>query len=340
MSDHPFIATSSGELHAGRRGPILEQHPTIPHLYGYDRRTMWITILVVGAQLFLAWAFGHAARTGHWVGRWWVVVPWSYLCGAVLTHWLSMAIHETSHDLACRTRAGNKALAVFANIPMVFPCAMSFHRYHPRHHALLGVYPDDTDLPDRREVACVGGSPVGKFLWVFFYSIVYLVRETLAARKPRRDEVANGLLMVAVNAAIVHWWGWSGFGYLCLCTFFGHGLHPVATHFVHEHFTFADGQETYSYYGVLNHVTFNVGYHNEHHDFPRIPGWRLPELKRIAPEAYDGLVSHRSWSGVITQFIVDARMTLGRRIVRSRTDYRRHTVRGASRGHLASPAST
>ncbi len=104
--------------------------------------------------------------------------------------------------------------------------------------------------------------------------------------------------------------------------------------------TFADGQETYSYYGVLNHVTFNVGYHNEHHDFPRIPGWRLPELKRIAPEAYDGLVSHRSWSGVITQFIVDARMTLGRRIVRSRTDYRRHTVRGASRGHLASPAST
>jgi len=84
------------------------------------------------------------------------------------------------------------------------------------------------------------------------------------------------------------------------------------------------GQETYSYYGPLNKVSFNVGYHNEHHDLVTIPWSRLPEVRRLAPEFYDGLHSYSSWTSLLARFVSDRNITLFTYIVRpSRGDLSR-----------------
>jgi sphingolipid delta-4 desaturase len=76
-------------------------------------------------------------------------------------------------------------------------------------------------------------------------------------------------------------------------------------------------QETYSYYGILNTVAFNVGYHNEHHDFPSVPWNRLPLVKREAPDYYDTLLSHRSWTRLFFRFLFDHRLSLFSRMIRN-----------------------
>lgn len=81
-----------------------------------------------------------------------------------------------------------------------------------------------------------------------------------------------------------------------------------------------DGQflvpETCSYYGPLNRLTFNVGYHVEHHDFPSIPGSKLHLLSEIAPEFYLNLNYHTSWTYVLWQYITDPRVGPSARVRR------------------------
>jgi sphingolipid delta-4 desaturase len=67
----------------------------------------------------------------------------------------------------------------------------------------------------------------------------------------------------------------------------------------------------------LNRIAFNVGYHNEHHDFPSIPWTRLPRIRSTAPEVYDTLSAHRSWSRLLFRFLFDPKLSLFSRVVRS-----------------------
>lgn len=318
----PFVLRESGEPHARRRKELLAKYPEIRALFGYDRRTAWVTAAVVVAQLAIAATVGWQVSVDGPLGAWWVVLPLAYVVGGTLTHWLSMAIHETSHRAAARTARGNAAVALLANVPMVVPVAMTFHRYHLDHHRELGVLGGDTDLPLPFEVRWIGSSTWRKALWLVLHPLVYFIRGLTFAKPFDRAERFNIALMAVVNVGLFALLGPGAMVYLALSFFFAHSLHPAAAHFIHEHYTFAPGQETYSYYGPLNWVTFNVGYHNEHHDFMNIPGWRLPALKAMVPE-YDALVSHTSWTAILWRFIVDPQLGYASRIARTREAFER-----------------
>jgi sphingolipid delta-4 desaturase len=102
---------------------------------------------------------------------------------------------------------------------------------------------------------------------------------------------------------VFHFLGGKALAYLPISSLIVMGLHPIAGHYISEHYVFREGQETYSYYGPLNLLAWNVGYHNEHHDFPYIAGSRLPRLRTMAPEFYDKLMSHGSWTATLWSFV-------------------------------------
>merc|ERR1712046_555880 len=109
----------------------------------------------------------------------------------------------------------------------------------------------------------------------------------IKAQDVTKYHIANWASQIAFDALIFYVWGWKPLFYFVFCIFLAGGLHPCAGHFISEHYVFPHldaMQETYSYYGPLNWLTWNVGYHNEHHDFPFVPWSRLPALRRIAHE--------------------------------------------------------
>merc|ERR1712216_786824 len=79
-----------------------------------------------------------------------------------------------------------------------------------------------------------------------------------------RWHAANWVVQFAFDAAVVHFLGWGPIRYFLLSAYLAGSLHPCASHFIAEHYVFVEGYETYSYYGWLNKLCFNVGFHNEH----------------------------------------------------------------------------
>jgi sphingolipid delta-4 desaturase len=311
-----FATASNREPHRGRHHEILRRHPEIRSLYGHDPRTGAITYAVVVAQLGIACALQRLADAGSLWGAWWSVAIAAYAVGAFAAKWCGVAIHESSHNLVYRTTPHNLAFAFVANLPVLVPAAAFFRRYHLDHHAFMGVHGRDNDLPTRWELVLVGRSSLLKLLWV----CLFVIFGTLArgfVKWPNRWEVANALIQLAVDVVLFEWLGWTAIVYLALSLAFSFGLHPVAGNFIHEHYLWNGHQETWSYYGPLNKLTLNLGYHTEHHDFMRVPSRRLPELRTMAAEYYDPLESHRSWTWVLWHFIRSPEMGHFSRITRT-----------------------
>ncbi|OJJ53143.1 hypothetical protein ASPSYDRAFT_36696 [Aspergillus sydowii CBS 593.65] len=331
VEDH-FFWTYTEEPHRSRRQAIIRAHPEVTKLCGPEPLTKYVVLGVVSLQICCAYLL---RETSFFSWRFWLT---AYVIGATSNQNLFLAIHEISHNLAFRSPMANRFLAILANLPIGVPYSAAFRPYHLTHHKSLGVAGLDTDLPTAFE-AFVLDSLLGKAFFCTFQIFFYAVRPMFIYSPPfTMIHSINLVIQLSFDYALTKFCNGSLLPvlYLLLSSFLAGSLHPCAGHFIAEHYFFSkldhgteslqelnkqattgEGQqkehplaslpppETYSYYGPLNILTYNVGLHNEHHDFPAIPWTKLHTLHRIASEFYEPLPCHRSWVWVIWTFILD-----------------------------------
>ncbi|KAG0788497.1 hypothetical protein G6F62_011022 [Rhizopus arrhizus] len=310
------------EPHLKRKHTILRQHPDVEKLYGTDIRTFYVTLAITITQLGIAYYFGQVYHPPVYI-----YLLTAYFVGATMTGMIGVIIHEACHCLIFETKWLNRYAGLLANVTLPVPIAQSFRRYHIEHHTWQGVEGRDPDLPLDWEKSLIQGNAFSKLLWILIYPVMYVVRGAVMQNDrnltPSKWELINVAFTVVMDVLIQRYCGWYGLLYLFLSLWFGYSLHPGAAHFIQEHYTFDDGQETYSYYGILNIPFMNIGYHNEHHDFQKIPWSNLPALRSMAGDYYNKLAYHTSWLMVHWKFITQPTIGPQSRVIRTYGDHKK-----------------
>jgi sphingolipid delta-4 desaturase len=299
------------EPHKGRTKVIIKQHPEIRQLIGRNPYTFLIIAFCVSVQVFMAWLLKDAA--------WYWLPLAAYGIGAFACHSLFVCIHECSHNLVFKNRMLNMWSGMFANLPLMLPSSVSFQRYHLKHHSYQGVEALDADMPFRWEAKLINNSGFGKAMWLLFYPVFQGLRPFRLTKEMKIVDgwtLVNWVVEIAFVGAVAYFLGGYAIIYLLLSFFFSVGLHPLGARWVQEHFLTHGEQETKSYYGRLNLVNLNVGYHNEHHDFPSVPWNKLPQVKAIAGGHYENLGYHTSYTKLLFQFLFNREISVYSRTAR------------------------
>lgn len=296
-----------------RRRRILTAIPAIAGLTGHDPRSAWWIVALVVLQVGVAVLVAPLGLT-------WCVLA-AATVGAVVAHALFVLVHEAVHGLVLRSRTGNLFWMFVSNAPFVLPSAASFRKYHLLHHQNLGDPRLDADVAADWEVRWVGNRPLRKLLWLLLFPVVYSLRPRNVRRGPFWDRLTT--INTVVNLSFLCIVGWLGgapaCGYLAFSAYLAVGPHPLGGRWIQEHFELFAGQETNSYYGIGNMVSFDVGYHREHHDFCGVPWSRLRRLHQLARDWYQpderGI---RSWTGLLVTFVLDRRLGVDSRVLARR----------------------
>lgn len=326
-----FYWTNENEPHVMRRKQIISKHPEVKSLTGHEPLTKYLVILVVLIQLTTAYYL----RDTHPLTLKFFL--YSYFIGATANQAIFLAIHELSHNLLFKKPLHNKLFAVVINLPIGIPYSASFQPYHQLHHKFLGDEYLDTDLPTKFE-GFLFSNVLGKVFFTTCQIFFYALRPMFITQiKFTYIHLINVIYQLVIDYVLVNNWGWYSMFYFLISSFLAGSWHPCAGHFIAEHYVLNENnvqklelngdkvniakellpEETYSYYGPLNWLTWNVGYHNEHHDFPYIAWTKLPKLRQMAREYYDPLPQVNSWVGVIVWFVLNDVNLLWNRVKRT-----------------------
>jgi len=299
--------------HWTRRKEITQAHPEVQKLQGVEPSTgIWV-VVTVAMLLGLSWVV--QAYEFSFLS----ILTLAYLVGAFICHAQWVLIHELTHDLVFGVPILNTTFMLLCNATHIVPSASSFRYFHKQHHAFLNETYKDPDVPSPIEDKIFGHSMLGKATWLSLFSLFQTLR---VLRSPQPFEwatllnfLSNGLFTYGV----IYFIGLKAVIFLLLSSLLSIGLllHPLGARWIAEHWAVFPLQETYSYYDFLfNTFAFNIGYHNEHHDFVGVPYKHLPKVKSIAPEYYDNLHEHPSYVKLLWTFVTNPNFTLRSRVVR------------------------
>lgn len=346
-----FFWTVQEEPHRARRRAIIAAHPEVTKLCGPEPLTKWVVLGVVATQFIVASVLT-LFKVPFFSWKFWIA---AYIIGATSSQNLFLAIHELSHGLAFKNKFHNQLFGIVANLPIAIPYAAGFGPYHLLHHKYLGDPKYDTDLPTPLEAVMLS-TVAGKAFFATFQILFYAVRPVFIITMPFSFiHYINLAAVLYFDYLVLSLLGWKPIAYFLLSDFLAGSLHPLAGHFIAEHYvldpetdnpekpgsmknveipassatmspktstavkpSLIAPPETYSYYGPLNFLVYNAGYHNEHHDFPYIAWTNLPKLRKIAKEFYDPLPYHTSWTKVIFDFIFSKQVNLYSRVKRAK----------------------
>ena len=313
--DLDYNYTSKLQPHPERRREILGKYPQISQYFRPYPLSAFYIFLMVSAQFVIGLLLHY--YNVNFMG----ILLCSYFIGAFINHALYVMIHESCHNLIFGTPWMDRLIGIFCDFALVVPSAMGFRRYHLIHHTHLGEFDFDADLVSKGEGKLVGNIWWRKFLWMTFFMISQGILRPMRLKKIKMWNkwiVLNLGVIITFDLALLFYFPWV-FGYLALSTFFALGPHALGGRWIQEHYTQTDKQETYSYYGPLNKLTFNMRFHNEHHDFFMAPWINLPKIKKMADEYYRPLISYNCWSKVLINFIFNPKYSPFSRIVHNKS---------------------
>eukprot|EP01098_Paradermamoeba_levis_P005072 TRINITY_DN2153_c0_g2_i1.p1 TRINITY_DN2153_c0_g2~~TRINITY_DN2153_c0_g2_i1.p1 ORF type:complete len:325 (-),score=55.36 TRINITY_DN2153_c0_g2_i1:171-1145(-) len=309
-----YYQVDYAQPHWARKKKILEKFPEMKDLYAPDPMSAVYATVLSASIFFMAYLLQNQPL--------WVIFLSAYVVGATIDHSLWVLIHDFTHNAAFKDRNLNMIFLLVSNLPHIFPSAVSFRYYHLLHHSFLNETYADPDVPGPTEARIFGHSSVGKMAWLAFFPLLQTLR-TLRYSSGAFSlwMVANWVANLSLAACVLYFISFNGFLFMLISSIFSIGFHPLGGRWIAEHWAVKPPQETYSYYGPLNRVAFNIGYHNEHHDLPEVPWSKLPEVRKRAPEFYDSLYWHDSYLRVLAQFFFSPEFTLTSRVVRKPRKY-------------------
>jgi len=280
--------------HAKRRREILTAHPEIRNLMQVDPSFKYVAVACATTQLLIAYFLRNESIC--------FITIMSIFVGTLFNCAIENSIHELVHELAIESSSiANKFLSGYVNLALVLPFAAGYHRSHRHHHAYLGT-DLDSKYPTMEEAQKYDQNIIGRLKYIFGHPLQGGKRWDRIAPgdKPSSYILWNNRTVWLADILILVFWGYKSILYLLLSfwindTIFIQGSKNFVDHWVSDHDTF-----TSSYYGWVNYINFNIGYHREHHDFPNIPGRYLALVNKMAPEFYkdDRYIAKSIFSGV------------------------------------------